>query len=468
MSTSRTSSETIRPRDQRSFAMLVNCWDDSNKGDAAITIGVLNVLKRNGVAARFGVSSYAFHSDTQSLHAAFRHVRSQHSDVELIPGCLPSLTRSVGRTRGVWLLCRALLKLVLPNFVPDSDLEAAVRRSEVVVSNGGLYFGFVRSGLIWTLYHLFAFSYPMLVAGRTGVPYVLYAQSFGPFPGRVSRWWMKKLVARSLATWSRESHSQRLLESLGAPKDKIDMVPDAAFAIDTMDLRKEPSTGASGLPKGGYVAISLRALEGSGQSGRVREQYQLSFVRLITWLARNTDLVIALVAHTQGPVPEEDDRVACGEVYEKLPEPVQARVVRVDDDLSPLALAQLYGNAKQVIATRFHAAVLAMCGGAPVIAIPYFGLKTQGTFQDLGLSQNVITLDRLTPDVLISKVRNALNANLEIRAQIQRLALDCYNAAMESGSRLRLLLEQRSARSSVECSGDPKCGVGTRIEEEPA
>src|ERR1700723_132575 len=118
-------------------AVVVNCWHDSNKGDAAITIGVLNALKTNGAASRFFLVSYVFHADEASARFGFRHVLEEHPGSEIIQPSVPALIRSVGRRRGVLLAFRAALKLLLPAIIRDDPMEAAIRQSSIVVSNGG-------------------------------------------------------------------------------------------------------------------------------------------------------------------------------------------------------------------------------------------------------------------------------------------------------------------------------------------
>ena len=126
-----------------------------------------------------------------------------------------------------------------------------------------------------------------------------------------------------------------------------------------------------------------------------------------------------------------------------MPE-IQERTFLVIDDLSPNQLAELYGAAKLVIATRFHAVVLAITGGTPVIAIPYFGVKTQGSLSDLGLSEYVIELADLTLPVLQAKAESILSFGEVGRQKIRGIADKQYAAAMQTGARVRNSLDMQS------------------------
>jgi polysaccharide pyruvyl transferase WcaK-like protein/O-antigen/teichoic acid export membrane protein len=432
----------LQPEAVRNAALLVNCWHDSNKGDAAISIGVLNALKNNHVAETIRVASYVYYPTHEQLQYGFRHVRAAHPDVQFVQTALPAKAKSVGSLRALLLAIRGVLKLLLPGLLPDLEMEAAIRDSSVVVSNGGLYFGFAKTGFFFSLYHLLAFSYPMLLAKRLGVPYVLYAQSFGPFRDKLSRYWMKWLVAGSSGAWARESFSRDVLKSVGAPEGKLDVVADAAFGLKLPSLR-EVVVARYGLKAGSYVAISARSLDASGHTSELEENYRAALVETIEWLVAKKLLRVVLVAHTTGPVDDEDDRTTSRAIYRRLRPEFSGDVLLLEDDLSPLELADLYGSAALVVSTRFHAFVLSLCGGAPSIAIPYFGLKTQGSLRDLGLSELLLEVQGLSFEVLRAKCQECLDDNSTLRAKVRRVAQQRYEATMLSGKRLRDLAHAR-------------------------
>jgi colanic acid/amylovoran biosynthesis protein len=324
-----------------------------------------------------------------------------------------------------------------------------VRNSSVVISSGGLYFAFVKRGFVFTAYHLFAFSYPLLLARRLGVPYFLYAQSFGPFCGAFSRWWMRKLVAGSTATWARESYSRDVLLSIGAESGKIDIVPDAAFGLRRRHRVPPSIPGMYDLENENYAVISARSLEHSGHNPELCRSYLRSLTGLIDWLTTEKGMMVAIVAHTIGPLDDEDDRIVSRDLFRAAAPSRRARLRLIEDDLSPENLRELYGAARVVVATRFHAAVLALAGGTPVIAIPYFGVKTQGSFRDLGLSDCVICVEDLSTEKLNGKVLEILDAGQSLRDFVTNLAEERYSAAIGAGKRLRRLIDMDNLDSSL-------------------
>src|SRR6202034_87104 len=101
-------------------ALVVNCWHDSNKGDAAISIGVVNALKKNSVADLVRVASYIYYPEQAGLDYGFRHLRAAHPDVEFVQATLPAAARLGGprsrprvRTSCTRFVCRRFKRWVV-------------------------------------------------------------------------------------------------------------------------------------------------------------------------------------------------------------------------------------------------------------------------------------------------------------------------------------------------------------------
>ena len=97
------------------------------------------------------------------------------------------------------------------------------------------------------------------------------------------------------------------------------------------------------------MAISARSLDASGHSCELEENYRGSLASLIEWLVTKKQLRVILVAHTTGPVADEDDRVPSRAIYDRLSREILGSVLLIEDDLGPAALASLYGSAALVI-----------------------------------------------------------------------------------------------------------------------
>jgi polysaccharide pyruvyl transferase WcaK-like protein len=113
-------------------------------------------------------------------------------------------------------------------------------------------------------------------------------------------------------------------------------------------------------------------------------------------LGRGVVTRVAVVAHTLGPTPVEDDRPAAAAIASAI----GRRAVFIDDDLGPQELASLYGRAAVVVAVRLHAGILSMVGGTPAVVISYFTAKAPGVMAGLGAAASVADYDAVDADTL--------------------------------------------------------------------
>jgi polysaccharide pyruvyl transferase WcaK-like protein len=215
----------------------------------------------------------------------------------------------------------------------------------------------------------------------------------------------------------------------------VALVPDAAWAMPLAGT-PFPTLARYGLQKRRFVAFSVRSLSVSDHEPQVAARYRQAIAQAVHWLVKERGLDVALVAHTHGPRDDEDDRLASAALYNSLPTEVRERVVLVDDDFSPAQLAAFYGSAALLVGTRFHAVLLAAAAGTPVIAIPYFGLKTAGTLKDMGLSDCLLPMEELSSERLIQTIANALNGQQDLRQRIVHQAQRMRGEAIEVARRV--------------------------------
>ena len=104
----------LKAANLRDSVLIVNCWHDSNKGDAAITTGVLNAIKNAGVADRMFVASYAYYNTRESLDFSFRHVVGEHPEAMVVQTSLPALSSSVGKLASLKTLHQGCMQAVIP------------------------------------------------------------------------------------------------------------------------------------------------------------------------------------------------------------------------------------------------------------------------------------------------------------------------------------------------------------------
>jgi colanic acid/amylovoran biosynthesis protein len=130
---------------------------------------------------------------------------------------------------------------------------------------------------------------------------------------------------------------------------------------------------------------------------------------------------IALVAHCRGPTATEDDRIPTAQLARELR---GEAVCSVEDDLSARELAAFYSHGELTIGTRLHSVILSLVAGTPAFAVSYFGPKTQGVMQMLGMDQYWVNLADFTADATLPRVAslktNAARSSLERRVEFLR------------------------------------------------
>lgn len=234
------------------------------------------------------------------------------------------------------------------------EVTSAVERIDTLVVSGG---GFVNG--LWAMPHrierLLSIFVPALVASGLGKPIVFTGNSYGPF-GEHEEFFFALLNSLRNATFgARDSiYSCAQLRRLGIPQTSIVEVPDDLFLIHPSLRSMVPSVSFGGE----YVVLEtyqpvqyLREREESLRSfsSRMAERYGLEVVFLPFNLG-------------QGGV---DQAGYLSEVLDNFVyyDPREQGFLPLEDALGIISRARL------VVASRYHAQVVALGVGTPVVAV---------------------------------------------------------------------------------------------------
>jgi colanic acid/amylovoran biosynthesis protein len=210
---------------------------------------------------------------------------------------------------------------------------------------------------------------------------------------------------------ARSPASAAAFGELGVPSTRVRVAPDAAFVF--ADAAADRGTKSGNL----RVAISVRSwpyLE-TGVAGQLR--YERAIGDLCRRLVREHGAEVEFVSTCQG-VPEywTDDSEVAARIAGSLPPDVRAHVAVDREFHRPDELLARLATFPVVVATRMHAAILALCGGAAVVAIGYED-KTAEVFGELGLGRWVLPMEGIDPAALISLVDDLLGQRDAVAAQ---------------------------------------------------
>ncbi len=427
--------------------VMVNYWSDANKGDCSMALGTIAAFRRVAPDASFTIVPAFWRGDPRFAEAC-RHLCTLVQNLRVIPTVLPlvdiqerswplpGIVAGAFR-RGLWLshLAGSLIRLLRPR---GEEYFQAIAEADLVLSSPGSYFFVIRPGLRAALERLgggfYAHAYPLLVARRLGRPYALYAQSIGPFQGsrllgRATRW----LIDRATYTTVRETRSKDELVRFGVRPELVRVQPDASFAMtpSTPDriariLNRHALSGIA------FMAVTVRPWRQDGA-----EAYQ----RYISAMAQALDRIlddglvrrIALVIMCTFHGPDELDHEAAVRLLKQMRR--RDAVTMIEEDLSPPDICALLGQAKFVISTRAHALNFAAIGGTPSIGISYWGFKTWGFMEALGLSEFVLEMKGLTSEQILGAVSRLTTRRTElaetVRTRVANLREDALRVPFE-------------------------------------
>jgi polysaccharide pyruvyl transferase WcaK-like protein len=362
-----------------------------------------------------------FRRDDPRFGSAFRHLRIAHPDVLFRPSMFPEPVPAsrIGRA-----FQNAFDATLLFRLIPSRRRYRArrhVRAAHHIVFLGGSNLFELRRPVLMSALRLRRLLEPGAIAKQLGVPYSFWGHTVGPFESQRGRSFVRSIFEGAEEVVVRESTSARLIRAL-SPKTRLIELPDLAFGLSRESFpRGERSTRLC-------VLIPRRQFLGTqfGSSDRFESEFaKLAQTILDTGMA---DEVI-VVPQVVGPPSIEDDRLLCRRIVE-LSDRTEV-TMRLGDN-SPRALRELYGSAEFVVAVRLHGAILAMSVGTPAFGVEYFTAKTQGIFDDAGLSDSWCTLSEFSAERVIQWRNSAVWGD-----QLERTEA----LAKEARRRLRSLAE---------------------------
>lgn len=272
-------------------------------------------------------------------------------------------------------------------------------------------------------------------------PLILFAQSLGPFEQPRNRRTLGRVLRRARLILLRDERSREHLRELSIPADRIAVSADPVFALATEDAcapepsrRGEVGSGSSGSNRRLRIAVSVRYWPYFEREKAGNRRYRGAVAALVGSLVRDAGAHVTFVSTCQG-VPEywtDDSRVAA-RIAKTLPADVRAEVTVDREHRSPGELLDLLGGFDLVVATRMHAAILALCAGTPVFPIAY-EFKTRELFERLGLGDWVEDIEDVSEASLPAAVGRFLEALPDLRRPLSERVARERDRALATGA----------------------------------
>ncbi|MGW2702300.1 polysaccharide pyruvyl transferase family protein [Streptomyces sp. NPDC001340] len=208
----------------------------------------------------------------------------------------------------------------------------------------------------------------LTAAQQRDIPTAMIGQSVGPFddPADAEAWLTVAARCDLLTVRESVSHSY-LVGKLGLPEHRVQLSSDPAFLLPTAtDERTSAVLRPLGLtPKDPYICLAPS--QGITRFSALGEaQHAAALTRLATALVRTRKMPVLLVPHCHDSRPHNDDRILAARIAEAAGMP---QVVALPGTLTASDYKGVLSHAELVISERLHAAIGALSGGVPAIAI---------------------------------------------------------------------------------------------------
>ncbi|MCX4538319.1 glycosyltransferase [Streptomyces sp. NBC_01669] len=412
--------------------VIVNAFERGNRGDAALLSVAIDQVRAAYPGARVRIAGF----EEPEEHAEFDGAENLGSIRRYVG---KEDTARIARITGKLLATLLGLLAVLPGSAPlikalarlmPTEINREVRalaEADLVLSLGG---GYLRGTKDFPSDLSVAFLLlPLWLAARFGTPVVLGPQSYGPFPTRLQRMLMRRVLRHARLISVREDISVRRLSEIGVPGRNTERGIDSAFAFRGQSHR--PWREELGIPASSrLVLVTARQHLPEAQ----QTAYESAMAATISHLLVGADCDVVLVPQVTCAFQADDDRIVNRRIAAQVD---SARLHLVDDaSLSHHDVFALYGQADLILGTRFHSVIFGLLSEVPCAAIEY-DHKTRGIMEDLGLGEWVLRMDEVRADNLIPMVDLLIEESAGYRAHLCSVLPQYRARAEEFTERLR-------------------------------
>ncbi len=380
---------------------IVNTHSVLNSGDAGIVLGEIQFLKKHFPNIRIAITSR-----TPEIDRAFYHPMGIEVFSPVLPA--PSVFSFGGRK-----LRRSFMELF--DVQAKRAMLSRMKRSDLVISNGGGYFWSNRRLLPGPMF--FQNYLNVRLASALGKPILFFPQSFGPFDNVVGPRMLKTVLAKKnvIKILAREEVSFAFLNHLlkdRLKKDGTGICSDMAFFLSEEEAS---AVGAIdiGIPKP-RIAVTLREWHFPETASNKREQKRKIYLSAYRQVCRKVfeDLGASLLifAQARGPGTFEDDTPLSRSLFHDLREFIPDSHLLFAEFpcvVSPFYIIKLLSQVDLIVATRFHSAIFALLSGVPAISVGYQP-KSRGVMELLDLEAYCIEIGEIDSKKIIEMIKRIL------------------------------------------------------------
>ncbi len=416
--------------------ILTGTYNSYNKGDAAMQATLARLIQK-----RFGVGCV-------TIASPFPDIDTTHYAKITVP-VIPDRRRRlvIATVQLCALTLRRVLKHILGNrltrFLVDSEAEFYEQADLIVDLSGDM--------LTEDYGPHVAYSHfiPLLRATLQNRPFVICAQSIGPFG--ITRPLARFVLNKAAAITARDEITVSYLKSIGVTADRLTLTADMAFLLSRSpderidEILAEEKIELSGRPILGVSVSDLVARKFYAAAPRKRRNLPLEMARALDQIVDQHDVDVMFINHVTGPSNAKDDRIIAHKVMRAMDNHDRARVLY--GDYRPEELKGIIARTTVFLGARMHANISALSSHVPVVAISY-SHKTLGIMTMCGLAQNVIEINTLTSNEIVSKTSDTLIEAAKLRSGLKHRLKEVRQHAARNLDVIEGLLEQNITRAA--------------------
>lgn len=407
-----------------------------NKGDAAIVLGILKIIRKLYPLAQITVMTPTPNEDAKyySKYGAATHTQ---------------LYNYFGRNTTkffymFFFLFKMSYYLIWTKFkflpIPRTNkitLKLYQQSNLIISCSGGRLGGKKISPIFNSLI-------PIYFAKKMGKKVFVCAQSIEPFKNKI----VKKLTRLVLNTVNlitvREEFSYEVVKSLNM-KTPCHLTADLAFLLDSDSLE----TGKlllikEGVPMNNKLKIGITVTEWripDSNSELKNIQFIKTIIDILERLLKEKKPI--LIFFPQVIIPKkEDDRLLSNEIKNQIDSSLRENVFILRKNYSPHQLKAMMGNMDIFIGKRLHSCIFALAMHVPSIIIGY-EKKAWGIMKMLGYQDFVVNVNSLNVQSVIETITKILNDKDQISKNLKEKIPIIQKYSMKNGDFVPQLLNEK-------------------------
>lgn len=410
-----------------------------NGGDAAILQALLQTLERIFgkhtevvVYERQPEAASKYYPKIefrQSLYFCFGSQRVRRLFYKLRLGSIAYPVDLVRFYVGVFLMKHNLKAVAGSLFLTREEIDALEDyiSADLVVSTGGTY--------LVENYNLNPRIFDYKITLYFKRPLIFFTQSLGPFSVTSNRKALKRIFEKALLILLRDQESLENLLDLKPKVVNANVVSDSAFALANIKAINATKTDSNYYNTSPKVAISVRAWKHFKSVDPVlgEQRYVEALQALTIYLVEKYNAEIVYISTCQGiPEYQTDDSQMAMKIVEPLPEMIKKSIKINREFHAPEDFMKMVQKCDVMVATRMHAAILALGAGTPVLPIAY-EFKITELFNRLGQGQWTQNIENICKETLINSMEMFLKSLPESRKTLFAAVEQERNQALLSG-----------------------------------